>query len=77
MWTISPGGWNNDYRTQLPGTGTRYTIWTVQVPPGEYELFTTWKTLSGNANNAPVSVKDGAQVLSNRTLDQTQDPDDG
>ncbi|MBN2293355.1 MAG: hypothetical protein JXM70_13080 [Pirellulales bacterium] len=78
IWQIEQGdGWQNDYRTQIPGTGAEYAMWMLQVPPGQYEVFATWPADEANAVDAPYRILDSNITRGTVSVNQTVAPDDG
>jgi PKD domain len=71
-------GYKNDFRFALPGTGTRTATWSVRVPAGQYEVFTTWVADSRHASNTPYRVFDSTTLLTPSAVpvDQKSTPSD-
>jgi hypothetical protein len=47
------GGFKSDFRFAIPGNGSRTASWTVRVPAGQHEVFTTWVADPGHATTLP------------------------
>ncbi|MHB0960422.1 MAG: putative Ig domain-containing protein [Pirellulaceae bacterium] len=71
------GGWQNDYRYQLPGTGSRTASWVTRVASGTYDIYASWVPHDTHATNATYRVLDGSTLRGTSTVNQQLSPGDG
>ncbi len=67
-------GWRGDYRYYDSGDGTHTATWTLQVTPGEYEVFSTWVAGEEHATDATYTIMDGIRIVDQVTHDQRSSP---
>jgi hypothetical protein len=78
VWTVNAGGFDGTNAVANPTTSsTASARWTLDVPSGTYDLWTTWVGGGSNATNAPYSIYDGFTHLSNVAVNQRVAPIDG
>jgi hypothetical protein len=77
-WASASGGFLGDVRTHAPGIGTSTAVWSLNVAPGAWEVFTTWTPGADRATDAPYVVYiDGTSRGSAIPLNQQLAPNDG
>lgn len=62
-WTLYPDGYLSDHLYSDPGSGSDQVTWTFAVPPGEYQVSTTWTVFTNRATNAPYEILDNTTSL--------------
>ncbi len=79
VWSTdsTAGGWQDDYRFQTPGTGSRTASWITRVTPGIFDIYASWVPDEANATNAPYRVLDGNTLRGSTAISQQDLPDDG
>jgi hypothetical protein len=75
-WTIVTGpGQEGDYRYRAKGNGSAQATWSFTgLPPGSYQVQTTWTASSSNAKNAPYTIYNGATLLAQVPVNQQKPP---
>ena len=79
IWNTGPepGGWQDDYRYQSPGTGSRSASWMTRFAPGTYDVYASWVPDETHATNATYKVIDGRTLRGTSTVNQQVSPGDG
>lgn len=74
MTTVTPSGYQGDYREFTAGSNPFSANWTVPVEPGRYRIATTWVAKAGSAFNVKYGISAGQVSLTDVLVDQTLSP---
>jgi RHS repeat-associated protein len=66
-WSVSTGGFDNDYHYRGQGSASNYTEWSFTVDTSKtYEVLATWQVASNNTEIAPYQIINGSLDVTQR-----------